>query len=74
MDGKKNENGWSEPIHLDTTINSQYDEHFASMASSGTIYFSSNRPGAFRGDGDADFYYSKLVNGHYAPGGSLLIQ
>src|SRR5450432_633112 len=43
---KKTASGWSEPIHLDTTINSQYDEHFASIASSGTIYFSSNRPGA----------------------------
>jgi len=59
------DNKWSEPIHLDTTINSSYDEHFASIASSGTIYFSSNRPGALGGPGDADFYYSKLVNGHY---------
>ncbi len=57
---------WSEPIHLDTTINSNYDEHFASIASSGTIYFSSNRPGAIGGDGDADFYYSKPENGHYS--------
>jgi len=58
-------NKWGEPIHLDTTINSNYDEHFASIAASGTIYFSSNRPGAMGGPGDADFYYSKLVNGHY---------
>jgi len=61
----KTANGWSEPLHLDTTINSEYDEHFASIASSGTIYFSSNRPGALGGDGDADFYYSKFENGHY---------
>jgi len=63
---KTGENKWSEPIHLDTTINSSSDEHFASIASSGTIYFSSNRPGALGGPGDADFYYSKLVNGHYS--------
>ena len=62
---KKPDGNWSEPIHLDTTINSSYDEHFASIASSGTIYFSSNRPGALGGEGDADFYYSKLVDGHY---------
>ncbi len=63
---------WGEPIHLDSTINSHYDEHFASMASSGTIYFSSNRPGALGGNGDGDFYYSKLVNGHYATAVHLL--
>ncbi len=62
---KKPDGNWSEPVHLDTTINSSYDEHFASIASSGTIYFSSNRPGALGGEGDADFYYSKLVDGHY---------
>jgi len=62
---KRDDGGWSEPIHLDSTINSPYDEHFASIAASGTIYFSSNRPGALGGEGDADFYYSKLVDGHY---------
>jgi WD40-like Beta Propeller Repeat len=62
---KKEDGNWSEPVHLDTIINSSYDEHFASIASSGTIYFSSNRPGAVGGDGDADFYYSKFVDGHY---------
>lgn len=62
---KKADGAWGEPIHLDTTINSSYDEHFASIASSGTIYFSSNRPGAVGGEGDADFYYSRLENGHY---------
>ena len=62
---KKTAKGWGEPIHLDTTINSQYNEHFASIASNGTIYFSSDRPGALGGEGDADFYYSQLVNDHY---------
>jgi Tol biopolymer transport system component len=61
----KTGSGWSEPIHLDTTINSAYDEHFASISASGNIYFSSNRPGGLGGDGDADFYMSKLVDGHY---------
>jgi WD40-like Beta Propeller Repeat len=63
---------WSEPIHLDSTINSRYDEHFASIASSGTIYFSSNRPGALGGEGDADFYCSKFENGKYSTAEHLL--
>lgn len=69
---EKNANGWSDPIHLDTTINSAYDEHFASIASNGTLYFSSNRPGALGGPGDADFYFSKPENGRYAPAIHLL--
>lgn len=71
VEKNKNEN-WTEPVRLDTTINGEYDEHFASIASNGTIYFSSNRPGALGGPGDADFYYSKLVNGHYAEAIHLL--
>lgn len=63
---KKTANGWSEPTRLDSPINSGYDEHFASMAANGTIYFSSNRPGAVGGDGDADVYRCKLVNGKYS--------
>src|SRR5579871_3437548 len=62
---KKNGNGWSEPIHLDSAINSPYNEHFASMAANGTIYFSSDRPGALGGPGDADIYRSALTNGKY---------
>jgi hypothetical protein len=58
-------NNWSDPIHLDTSINSPYDEHFASIALNGNIYFSSNRPGALGGEGDADFYCSKFINGKY---------
>jgi hypothetical protein len=61
----KTTTGWSAPIHLDTTINSKYDEHFASISASGNIYFSSNRPGAVGGDGDADFYMARLVGTHY---------
>ena len=69
---KTKDNQWSEPIHLDTTINSKYDEHFASIASNGNIYFSSNRPGALGGEGDADFYCSKFVNGKYTTAEHLL--
>lgn len=69
---KTGENQWSDPIYLDTAINSSYDEHFASIASSGNIYFSSNRPGALGGEGDADFYCSKFINGKYTAAEHLL--
>lgn len=62
---QKTSTGWSEPIHLDSAINSPYNEHFASMAANGTIYFSSDRPGALGGPGDADVYRSKPENGRY---------
>ncbi|MBS1597394.1 MAG: PD40 domain-containing protein [Bacteroidetes bacterium] len=61
----KTASGWSEPVMLDSGVNSKYDEHFASMAANGTIYFSSNRPGALGGDGDADIYRCVPVNGKY---------
>jgi hypothetical protein len=61
----KTSRGWSEPVMLDSGVNSQYDEHFASMAASGTIYFSSNRPGAMGGPGDGDIYRSVPLNGRY---------
>jgi Tol biopolymer transport system component len=64
---KRTATGWSEPIPLDTTINSKYNEHFASIAANGNIYFSSDRPGAIGGEGDADIYRSRFVNGKYMP-------
>jgi Tol biopolymer transport system component len=64
---KKTATGWSEPIALDTTINSRYNEHFASIAANGNIYFSSDRPGAIGGEGDADIYRSRFVGGKYMP-------
>lgn len=64
---KKTATGWSDPIPLDTTINSRYNEHFASIAANGNIYFSSDRPGAIGGEGDADIYRSRFVDGKYMP-------
>src|SRR4051812_14763413 len=59
--------GWSNPVHLEAPVNSEYDEHFASIAANGNIYFSSNRPGADGGDFDADVYRTRLVDGKYLP-------
>ena len=61
----KTSDGWSDPVMLDSGVNSKYDEHFASMAANGTVYFSSNRPGGMGGPGDGDIYRSVPVNGKY---------
>ena len=56
--------GWSEPRHLDDTVNSPEDEPFASIAANGTLYFVSGREG---GRAHLAIYRSKLENGHYGP-------
>jgi Tol biopolymer transport system component len=58
----KLKDGWSEPIKLDTPINSGYTEFFFDQSKSGTIYFASNRPG---GKGAFDIYFIKPENGKY---------
>jgi Tol biopolymer transport system component len=54
--------GWSEPVKLDTPINSNYTEYFFCQSINGTIYFASNRPG---GNGVLDIYFIKQNNGKY---------
>lgn len=62
---QQNVNGtYTNPIALDKTIDSDYDEIAAAITQDGlTIYFASNRPGGF---GGTDLYMSKkLSNGKY---------
>ncbi|OGU35421.1 MAG: hypothetical protein A2068_07960 [Ignavibacteria bacterium GWB2_35_6b] len=59
---EKTSAGWGEPVRLDTVVNSSSDEHFASMAANGNVYFSSTRPGT---KGNSDIFVSRLVNGRY---------
>jgi hypothetical protein len=54
--------GWSEPRSLDAPVNSTAHEYGVSVASNGTLYFASNRPG---GKGGFDIYRSRLENGQY---------
>jgi ankyrin repeat protein len=52
--------GWGEPVHLDSPINSgQYDVG-PRMTNSGSLYFSSDRD-----EGNSDIYRSVFVNGRF---------
>jgi Tol biopolymer transport system component len=57
--------GWGKPIRLPEPVNSIFDEHFASMAASGNIYFSSTRPDSAGNQTGSDVYCSKRVDGKY---------
>jgi hypothetical protein len=52
--------GWGEPRLLDGAVNSSGSQVFASMASNGNLYFTSDRK-----SGGFDIYRSRLVNGKY---------
>lgn len=58
----KTNNGWEEPVHLDSPVNSMASEYFPTMADNGNLYFGSSRNG---GKGGADIYMIKPVNGKY---------
>jgi dipeptidyl aminopeptidase/acylaminoacyl peptidase len=55
--------GWRSPRHLDAPVNSDKDELYPTVASDGTLYFSS----CGRGDshGRCDLYRSRFRDGHY---------
>jgi Tol biopolymer transport system component len=56
---KKTASGWSDPQPLKGSVNSAGSQVFASLASNGNLYFTSDRKGQF------DIYRSRLVNGEY---------
>lgn len=60
---KKTDTGWTEPKHLDFTINTKWADSFASVTNNGTLYFFSRKPGGY---GKSDLYKSHLIDGRYA--------
>ena len=54
---------WGEPKPLGAPVNSEGNEWFPSIATSGTLYFGSDRPG---GKGRTDIWCARLVDGKYA--------
>ncbi|MEI6882858.1 MAG: hypothetical protein WCO02_00115 [Bacteroidota bacterium] len=60
---ERENNGWSQPIAVDSTINDGAVDYQVSLTSNGTIYFAKAKEGS---TDDQDIYYSKLVNGKYS--------
>lgn len=58
--------GWSEPVALDSPVNSASSEWGGSLTDDGVFYFSSERPGGF---GGADIYRTVTL-----PGGEVTVE
>jgi Tol biopolymer transport system component len=56
-------NGWSEPRHLGSPVNSDKSEWFPTVSKSGTLYFGSGRSD---GKGMTDIYRCRPINGAYS--------
>jgi hypothetical protein len=63
---EKTKNGWGEPEHLGSTVNTDKHEVFPSFSSNGDLYFSSDR------NGDYDIYVSRYVGGRYLQAEKLI--
>jgi Tol biopolymer transport system component len=60
---EKKGTGWGAPMPLAEPVNTKAQEYYPSVASNGTLYFSSSREG---GKGRGDIYRARLVDGKYA--------
>lgn len=58
---ERNGTSWSEPVNI-AVLNGEAGEYYPSVASDGTLYFATVRPG---GLGRNDLYRSRLVGGAY---------
>ena len=56
------ESGWSEPVALDTVINTAGEEYYPSISRNGNLYFTATREG---GIGREDIFVSVLEKGKY---------
>jgi Tol biopolymer transport system component len=61
-------NGWSVPVALDTIINTEKDEFYPSLTSTGTLYFTATR---LDSKGKEDIYFSKNIIGVFGEPASL---
>ncbi len=59
---QKKENGWSDPIHIPSPVNSDAYESNPSVALNGNLYFESNRHSETN---DWGIFLSKFTNGEY---------
>jgi len=55
-------NGWSDAIRLDTTINTSRDEYYVSATDDGSIFYSAQNEGSL---GSSDIYEAKPKNGGF---------
>jgi hypothetical protein len=56
-------NGWSDPLPLDTLINTENDEFYPSLSKNNNLYFTSMRK---NGIGAEDIFMSKQENGKFS--------
>lgn len=63
---RRSANGWSDPIHLGTEINSKYDEFYTSITHEDQLVFASNRDGST--PTDFNLYLSERRNGRWSRG------
>ena len=57
--------GWSDPVHVGSPVNSAHDEFFVSFANDGTLAFASNRHEA--GGTNFDIYLTKPTSDGFSP-------
>jgi len=64
----KTDSGWSDPINVGSTINSNADEFYPSIADNGNLYFTSQTDKSL---GSEDIWVSKFKDGNYEEPGNL---
>lgn len=56
------EKGWTNPVNLGAPVNTDKDEYYPSLTSSGNLYFTANYDDSF---GEDDIYCSQFIGGKY---------
>lgn len=60
----RDNNGWSQPVALDSIVNSRSDEFFPSFSEKGNLFFTATRDD---GIGREDIFMSELLHGKFQP-------